>query len=52
MTVVVAQLIARSLLIPENLGLNKVIGNSLTNSLLLTVCRKDETKEKEVHFKN
>ena len=46
--VVVAQLAERSLMIPEDPGLNPVIGNFYLNIyLLLTVCRKDENKEKE-----
>ena len=46
--VVVAQLAERSLTIPEDPGSNPVIGNFyLNNYLLLTVCRKDENKEKE-----
>ena len=49
--VVVAQLAERSLTIPEDPGSNPVIGNFyLNNYLLLTVCRKDENKEKEAHF--
>ena len=43
-----AQLAERSLTIPEDLGSNPVIGNFYLNIfLLLTVCRKDENKEKE-----
>ena len=46
--VVVAQLAERSLMIPEDPGSNPVIGNFYLNIyLLLTVCRKDENKEKE-----
>jgi len=44
----VAQLAERSLMIPEDPGSNPVIGNFYLNIyLLLTVCRKDENKEKE-----
>ena len=43
-----AQLAERSLMIPEDPGSNPVIGNFYLNIyLLLTVCRKDENKEKE-----
>ena len=46
--VVVAQLAERSPTIPEDPGSNPVIGNFYLNIyLLLTVCRKDENKEKE-----
>ena len=46
--VVVAQLAERSLMIPEDLGSNPVIGNFYLNIYLpLTVCRKDKNKEKE-----
>ena len=46
--VVVAQLAERSLMIPEDPGSNPVIGNFyLGICLLLTVCRRDENKEKE-----
>ena len=45
--VFVAQLTAQSLLIPEDPGLNPVIGNFYWTYLLLTVYRKDENKEKE-----
>jgi len=51
--VVVAQLIAWSLPIPEDPGSNPVIGNFYETYLLLTVCRKDENKEKrpgKAHF--
>ena len=45
---VVAQLAERSPTIPEDPGSNPVIGNFYLNIyLLLTVCRKDENKEKE-----
>ena len=45
---VVAQLAERSLTIPEDPGSNPVIRNFYLNIyLLLTVCRKDENKEKE-----
>ena len=44
---VVAQLAERSLMIQEDPGSNLVIGNFYLNIyLLLTVCRKDENKEK------
>ena len=42
-----AQWTARSLPIPEDPGSNPIIGNSFRTYLLLTVCRKDENKEKE-----
>ena len=43
-----AQLAERSLPLPEDPGLNPVIGKLLLNIyLLLTVSRKDENKEKE-----
>ena len=43
-----AQLAERSLMILEDPGSNPVIGNFYLNIyLLLTVCRKDENKEKE-----
>ena len=43
-----AQLAERSLMIPVDPGSNPVIGNFYLNIyLLLTVCRKDENKEKE-----
>ena len=43
-----AQLAERSPTIPEDPGSNPVIGNFYLNIyLLLTVCRKDENKEKE-----
>ena len=43
-----AQLAERSPMIPEDPGSNPVIGNFYLNIyLLLTVCRKDENKEKE-----
>ena len=43
-----AQLAERSLMAPEDPGSNPVIGNFYLNIyLLLTVCRKDENKEKE-----
>ena len=43
-----AQLAERSLMIPEDPGSNPVIGNFyLGICLLLTVCRRDENKEKE-----
>ena len=46
--VVVAQLAERLLMIPEDPGSNPAIGNFYLNIyLLLTVCRKDENKEKE-----
>ena len=46
--VVVAQLAERSPTIPEDPGSNPVIGNFYLNIyLLLTVCRKDENKEKK-----
>ena len=46
--VVVAQLAERLLMILEDPGSNPVIGNFYLNIyLLLTVCRKDENKEKE-----
>ena len=46
--VVVAQLAERSPTISEDPGSNPVIGNFYLNIyLLLTVCRKDENKEKE-----
>ena len=46
--VVVAQLAERSLTIPEDPGSNPVIGNFYLNIyFLLSVCRKDENKEKE-----
>ena len=46
--VVVAQLAERLLPIPEDPGSNPVIGNFyMGHYLLLTVCRKDENKEKE-----
>ena len=42
-----AQLAERSLMIPEDPGSNPVIGNFYLNIYsLLTVCRKDENKEK------
>ena len=45
---VVAQLAERSLPIPEDPGSNPVFGNFYLNIyLLLTVCIKDENKEKE-----
>ena len=45
---VVAQLAERSLMIPEDPGSNPVISNFYLNIyLLLTVCRKEENKEKE-----
>ena len=47
MAVVVAQLTAQLLPIPEDPGSNPVIGNFYWTYLLLTVCRKDENKEKE-----
>ena len=46
--VVVGQLTARSLSIPEDLGSNPVIGNFYWKCLLLSVCREDENKEKRV----
>ena len=50
-----AQLAERSLPLPEDPGLNPVIGKLLLNIyLLLTVSRKDENKEKRpgmAHFK-
>ena len=46
--VVVAQLAEQLLMIPEDPGSNPVISNFYLNIyLLLTVCRKDENKEKE-----
>ena len=43
-----AQLAEWLLMIPEDPGSNPVIGNFYLNIyLLLTVCRKDENKEKE-----
>ena len=45
---VVAQLTAWSLSIQEDPGLKPVIGNFYRTYLLLTVCRKDENKEREV----
>ena len=45
--VVVAQLIAWLLPIPEDPGSNPVIGIFYRTYLLLTVCRTDENKEKE-----
>ena len=45
-----AQLVERSLLIPEVRGSNPVIGKNLfilNICLLSTVCKKDENKEKE-----
>ena len=38
----VAQLIARSLPIPEDPGSNPVVGNIYWTYLLLTICREDE----------
>ena len=43
-----AQLTAWSLSIQEDPGLKPVIGNFYRTYLLLTVCRKDENKEREV----
>ena len=45
--VVVAQLMARLLPIPEDPGSNPVIDNFYWTYLLLTVCVNDENKEKE-----
>ena len=44
---VVAQLIARSLPIPEDPGSNPVIGIFYRTYLLLTVCTKNENKKKK-----
>ena len=45
--VVLSQLTARSLPIPEDPGSNPIIGNFIEQ--LFTVCRKDENKDKEAH---
>ena len=42
-----AQMTARPLPLPEDLGLNPAIGNFYRTYLLLTVCINDKNKEKE-----